>query len=130
MSSTWRLAIITEYEPEVKERNHVPVEQHCAEKCKYLKRSMRKGVSGRNQLFHYWIRTCFCGKQIDQSEMPDIHPEQRCKADGIEVHLKEDCQWDQREQCMFFIFFPFNFVSIRQTAQNSDIQKHEWPILI
>ena len=113
MSSTWRLATIIEYETEVKERNHVPVEQHYAEKCKYLKRSVRKRVSGRNQLFHYWIRACSCGKQTDQSECLDIHPEHWCKTDGIEVHLKEECQWDRREQCMFSIFTARNEVAAR-----------------
>ena len=98
MSSTWRLAIVIQYEPEVKERNLAPIEQHFAEKCKY-----RKGL----------VVPLLDKKQTNQSESEilDIHPEYWCKTNGIEVHLKGDCRWDQREQCFLFFSFQICFNS-------------------
>ena len=99
MSSSHRLALMTEYKPEAKRKKTSAAEYHQGEGCKYIKRSEMRNINGQDRRLHYWVRSCDCGVETDHSDMLEVDSENWNKTNGIEVHLKEDCHWSQPEIC-------------------------------
>ena len=87
--STWRQAFLTVGEPEVKSKKLIIYEKHNNQECKYVR---RVGMKNEKMVF-YWIRFCNCGNQTDHSAMLKVHPESLSKEEGVEMHLRRDCEW-------------------------------------
>ena len=95
MSSSHRLAVVTELKPEVKGFKAIASEKHNDGQCRYVKRSEMRNVNGKERELFYWIRSCGCGNEVDHSDLLDVNSDILGRADGVEVHLKEDCQWSK-----------------------------------
>ena len=95
MSSSHRLAVVTELKPEVRGVKATASEQHKAQRCRYVKRSEMQNVNGKERELFYWIRSCECGNEVDHSDLLDVSLDDLGRTDGVEVHLKEDCQWSK-----------------------------------
>ena len=96
--SSWRQAFMTEYEPEVKEKKFNGSEKHHNADCKYVRREAMKN----DKRVFYWIRNCSCGKENDHSSMLNVPLDSLNKEEGVEMHLKEDCQWILRKQSKLY----------------------------
>ena len=105
MSSSHRLAFMTEIEPEVKGKKTSATEQHHGVECKYVIRPELKNVNGKDRRFYYCIRSCHCGRESDHSNLLQVESENLSRMDGVEVHVKEDCKWVQPEMCEYWYIF-------------------------
>ena len=95
MSSSHRLTVVTELKPEVRDVKTTASEQHNAQQCRYVKRSDMRNVNGKERELFYWIRSCECGNEADHSDLLNVNSDNLERTDGVEVHLKEDCQWSK-----------------------------------
>ena len=87
---------MTNYEPESRGKKTSAAEKHQSAGCRYVVRSETQNVNGNDRKLHYWIRNCDCGQESDHSDMLEVESENLNKMEGVEVHLKEDCQWVQQ----------------------------------
>ena len=93
MSSSHRLSLISEVKPEVRGVKATASEQHNGQQCRYVKRSEMRNVNGKERELFYWIRSCECGNEADHSDLLDVNSDNLDRSDGVEVHLKKDCEW-------------------------------------
>ena len=95
MGSSRRLDFMTELKPEVNDIKAIASEEHNTRQCRYIKRSKMRNVNGKERELLYWIRSCGCGNEVDHSDLLDVNSDKFGRADGFEIHLREDCEWMQ-----------------------------------
>ena len=109
MSLTTRFSFMTKVKPEVKGNKATAFEKHNTQQCRYVKRSKMRNVNGKERELFYWIRSCRCGNEADHSDLLDVNTDNMDRLDGVEVHLKKDCEWIHPKSGNYILAFLYDF---------------------
>ena len=100
---------MTEVKPEVKGNKATASEKHHTQKCRCIKRYAMRNVNGKERELFYWIRSCTCGNKVDHSDLLDVNADNLDRTDGVEVHLKKDCEWIHPKSGNYILAFLCDF---------------------